>query len=82
MGRESDHIRQAWNVNGYPVWMLVDPWISDQWDQGEEEEEDGRQGKDEEKEMKQSVPASTKSPVGPRVLVTKKKYPVVLLYVR
>ena len=40
-----------------------------------------KEGKDEEKEVKQRVPATTMSPEGPRVLVTKKKYPEVLPYV-
>ena len=41
-----------------------------------------KEGEDEEKEVEQRVPATTKSPVSPRVPVTKKKYPVVLPYVR
>ena len=57
--------------------------MSDQWDSGEEEEEDGIEEKDEEKNVKQRVPATTKSPEGPWELVTtKKKYCVVLTYVR
>ena len=55
--------------------------MSDQWDPGEEEE-DGRDGKEEENEVKQKELANTKPPKGPHIPVTKKKYPVVLPYVR
>ena len=82
LGNEKDHIRQVLKVNGYPDWMLVDSRMSDQWDPREEEEEEVREGEEEDKEVKQRVPATTKSPEGPRVPVTKKKYPVVVPYVR
>ena len=68
--------------NGYLDLMLADSWMSDQWDPVKEEEEDVKEGEDEEKEVKQREPATTKAPAGPRVPVTKKKYPVVLPYVR
>ena len=82
LGTERDHIRQAFKVNGYPDWMLVDSQMFDHCDPREEEEEDRREGKEEEKEMKQRLPATTKSPEGPQVSVTKNKYLVVLPYVR
>ena len=55
---------------------------SDQWDPGQEEEEDVKEGEDEEDGVKQRVPATTKAHKGPWVPLTKKKYPVMLPYVR
>ena len=55
--------------------------MSDQCDPGQDEIEDVKEGEDNGKEVEQKVPATTKSPVGPWVPATKKKYPVVLPYV-
>ena len=77
MGREKDYTQKALRVNGYPDRMLADFRMSDQCDPGLEEQE-VREWEDGGKEEEQKVPATTKSPVA----ATKKKYPVVLPYVR
>ena len=79
---EKKHIRKALKVNGYPDWMLADFPMSDYLDPGQEENEDVREGEDEDKEVEQRMPATTIAPEGPQVPRGKKKYPVVLPYVR
>ena len=70
--KKKDHITKALKVNGYPDWMLADTRVSDQCNLGQEEGQDG------EKEVEQTVLATTKAHEGPWVPVTTKKYPVVL----
>ena len=78
LGRDKVHVRNALQVNSYPDWMLTDSQMSDPLDPGQEEGE----GEEEEKEVEQRGPATTMAPEGPHGPVAKKKYPVVLLYVR
>ena len=47
LGREKEHIRKALEVNGYLDWMLVDVWVSDQLDPGEEDWEEVNEGEEE-----------------------------------
>ena len=61
---EKDHIRKALKVNRYHDWMLADSQISNQCEPEQEEREDVKEGEDEEKEVEQRVPVTTKSPVG------------------
>ena len=82
LGREKEHIRKALKVNGYLDWMLADSQLSDQLYPGQEEDEDVKEGEDEEKEVEQSVPATTMAPEGPWIPRAKTKYPVVLPYLR
>ena len=56
--------------------------MADQLDPGQEEEEAVKDGEDEDKEVEQRVPATTMASEGPRVQGAKKKYTVVLPYVR
>ena len=51
-------------------------------DSGQEEGEEEKEGEEVEKEVEQRVASTTLMPDTPPVLVVKKKYPVVLLYVR
>ena len=44
--------------------------------------EEEKEAEEEEKEVEQSMPATTTPPESPLVPVAKKKYPVVVLYVR
>ena len=37
LGREKEHITKALQLNGYQDWMLVDSWVSDKLDPGQEE---------------------------------------------
>ena len=80
--REKDHIRKALQVNGHPDWMLVDARMSAQLDLGQEEVVDGIEGVEEKDEVEQRVSATTTASEGPCAPAVKKKYPVVLLYVR
>ena len=78
---EKDHIRKALQVNGYLDWMLADDRMSDQLDPGQDEGVDGTEGVEKD-EMEQSVPPTTTAFEGPCAPVARKKYPVVLPYVR
>ena len=62
--------------------MLADSHGSDQLEPVQEEEEEETEVEEEGKEVEQRVPATTTMPEAPLVPVVKKKYPVVLLYVR
>ena len=82
LGREKDDIRKSLQVNGYLDWMFVDAQMVDQLDPGKDERMDGTEGVEENGEVEQSMPATTMAPEGPCAPVAKKKYPVVLPYVR
>ena len=41
-GRETEHIKKALQVTGYPDWMLVNFQVSFELDPGQEEGEDGK----------------------------------------
>ena len=56
--------------------------MSDQLDPGQEEGEDVKEGEEKEKKVEHRVPATTMAPASLHVPVAKKKYPVVLPYVR
>ena len=72
----------ALQVNGSPDWMLADSRVSYQLDPRHEEGEGEKEGEEEEKEVEQNVTTTTMAPEGSRVPVFKKKYTVVLPYVR
>ena len=62
--------------------MLADSHASNQLDPVLEDREEEKEVAENEKEVEQRVPATIMTPGAPLVPVVKKKYPVVLLYVR
>ena len=55
--REKEHTRKALQVKGYLDWILVDSWVSDQLNQGQEgrEEVKGRAERGGERSSAESV---------------------------
>ena len=80
--REKDYIRKALQVNSYPDWMLADNRTSDQLDPPQDKEVDRTEGVEQYDEVEQRVSPTTMALAGPCAQAIKRKYPVVLPYVK